>query len=171
MSHFSFTGTHRIRRMATAVAAVSLAVVPFATVHSAGAVARPKAVCIPTAVDDAYSTAQDTPLTVANPGVTTNDSLCGSDGLVISVAAPTHGTLTGFDDALGGFAYTPDPGFNGTDTFTYRLEDVEGSNTVTVTITVTPLATTTTTAAPTTTATPTTTAAVQAVTAQPAFTG
>ncbi len=143
-------GTHRIRRMATAAAAVSVAVVPFAAVHTAGAVARPQAVCIPTTVDDSYSTAEATPLTVADPGVTTNDNLCGSDGLVISVAAPTHGTLSGFDDSGGGFTYTPDPGFTGTDTFTYRLEDVE-SNTATVTITVTAPATTTTTAAPTTT--------------------
>ena len=77
-----------------------------------------------------------------------------SDGLVISVAAPTHGTLDNFDDSGGGFTYTPDPGFTGTDTFTYRLEDVE-SNTATVTITVTAPATTTTTAAPTTTVAPT----------------
>ena len=33
--------------------------------------------------------------------------------------APANGTITVFDD--GSFNYTPDPGFTGTDSFTYRL--------------------------------------------------
>jgi hypothetical protein len=158
-----------------ALLATGIAVAPMAMATTAGAgLAKPKAVCTITVNDDSYSTPQDTALVVDGPGVVENDNICGTDGLVISTSSPAHGTLTNFDDADGGFTYTPDPGFAGTDTFTYVLEDVEGSPTGTVTITVSAAATTTTTAAPTTTtteATTTTAAAVQAVTAQPAFTG
>ncbi len=160
-------------RLAVALVAASAAVVPFVGSSPAGARSVPQAVCVVAVADDAYSTPQDTPLVVADPGVVTNDTICGTDGLVISESSPTHGTLTNFDDAGGGFTYTPDPGFTGTDSFTYRLEDVEGSPTGTVTITVAPLATTT--VAPTTTAAPTTSTTVAvapaAVAATPAFTG
>ena len=163
-----------MRRMPMVAATVCVAVVPFVGVSTASARTVPHAVCIVAVADDAYSTPQDTPLDVADPGVVSNDTKCGTDGLVISTSSPAHGTLDGFDDSSGGFTYTPDPGFTGTDSFTYVLEDVESSPTATVTITVTPQATTTTTAAPTTTtAAPTTTAAVaaKAVAAAPAFTG
>ncbi len=163
------------RRLPIAIAAACVAVIPFTGVTTAGAVAsHPRAVCVPTPANDSYSTPQDTALEVSEPGVTSNDTLCDTDGLVISTSSPSHGQLTGFDDSGGGFTYTPDPGFTGTDSFTYVLEDVEGSPTATVTITVTAPATTTTTAAATTTtapATTTTAAAAQAVTASPAFTG
>ena len=43
------------------------------------------------------------------------------------VGQPQHGTLTG-DPANGGWIYTPDPGFIGTDSFLYRVSD--GTNTV-----------------------------------------
>jgi len=158
-----------------AVAAAGVAVVPFAAVSStAGAgIARPQAACVLAVNNDSYSTPENTALNVDGPGVVENDNICGTDGLVISTSQPSHGTLTNFDDADGGFTYTPDPDFVGTDTFTYVLEDVDGSPTGTVTITVTGEATTTTTAPTTTTteATTTTSAAVQAVTAEPAFTG
>ncbi len=171
MPHFC---TRLPRRIAVALAAVSAAVVPFVGISSANARSVPQVACIIAVNNDAYSTPEGTPLVVPPIGVVTNDNICGTDGLVLSHSSPTHGSLTNFDDAKGGFTYTPDPGFTGTDSFTYVLEDVEGSPTGTVTITVTPLATTTTTAAPTTTtAAPTTTAAVaaQAVAASPAFTG
>jgi len=162
------------RHLAMAVAATGVAVVPFAAVTTAGAgISRPQAACVIAVNADSYSTPEATPLTVDGPGVVENDNICGTNGLVISTSSPSHGTLANFDDADGGFTYTPDPGFVGTDTFTYVLEDVEGSPEATVTITVTGVATTTTTASTTTTteATTTTTAAVQAVTAEPAFTG
>ena len=42
-------------------------------------------------------------------------------------------------NADGRFTYTPDPGFNGTDSFTYTVTDDDGatSNVATVTLTVT----------------------------------
>ena len=162
------------RRAPIVLAAVCVAVVPFVGVSQASARSAPHVPCVISVTDDSYSTPQDTPLVVAPIGVVTNDTICGTDGLVISTSSPSHGTLTNFDDSDGGFTYTPDPGYTGTDSFTYVLEDVDGSPTGTVTITVTAPATTTTTAASTTstTAAPTTTAvAAKAVAATPAFTG
>jgi hypothetical protein len=167
--------TPRPRHLAMAVLATGIAVAPLAAATSAGAgMSKPQVACIIAVNNDSYSTPENTALSVDGPGVVENDNICGTDGLVVSTSSPSHGTLANFDDADGGFTYTPDPGFVGTDTFTYVLEDVAESPTATVTITVTGVATTTTTAAPTTTttqATTTTSAAVQAVTAQPAFTG
>ena len=163
------------RRIPVVLAVVSVAVVPFVGISPASARSAPHAPCIISVANDSYSTPQDTALVVAPIGVVSNDTICGTDGLVLSTSSPTHGTLTDFDDSDGGFTYTPDPGFTGTDSFTYVLEDVEGSPTGTVTITVAAPATTTTTAASTTstTAATTTTAAVaaKAVAAAPAFTG
>jgi VCBS repeat-containing protein len=91
----------------------------------------------PTAADDAYSTTEDTALTVATPGVLGNDT--DPDGNPLSAwvgAGPSHGTLT--LDADGSFAYTPDANYNGPDTFTYRASDGSlDSDLATVTITVT----------------------------------
>jgi hypothetical protein len=163
------TGYRHLGRRAFALLALSASAVPVVGLAAAHAASPQPAVCIVAVADDGYDTAQDTPLTVADPGVTSNDTLCGTDGLVISATQPTHGVLSDFDDSGGGFTYTPDPGFSGTDTFTYTLEDVQGSPTGTVTITVSPAATTTTTTlATTTTAAP---AATEAVSASPAFTG
>jgi hypothetical protein len=126
--------------------------------------------------DDAYETAQDTALTVDSPGVVANDTICGTDGLVISTSSPSHGTLKNFDDEDGGFTYTPDAGFTGTDSFTYVLEDVEGSPTATVTITVSAGETTPTTSVTTPSSTTSTTTAppstpAEPVAAAPTFTG
>jgi large repetitive protein len=166
------TAPRATTRLAVALVAASAAVVPFVGSSPAGARSVPQVACVVAVADDAYSTPINTPLVVADPGVVSNDTLCGTDGLVISTSSPSHGGLSGFDDAGGGFTYTPDPGFTGTDSFTYVLEDVEGSPTGTVTITVNPLATTTS-STTTTAAAPTTTVAVApaAVTATPAFTG
>jgi DNA/RNA endonuclease G (NUC1)/fibronectin type 3 domain-containing protein len=50
------------------------------------------------------------------------------------VSGPSHGSLTG---SSGSETYTPVPDFNGTDTFTYKVNDgTHDSNTATVTITV-----------------------------------
>ena len=93
----------------------------------------------PVAVDDDYSTAEDTPLTVAAPGVLDNDSDADHDELrAIQDAGPASGTLV--LDADGSFVYTPTLHFNGVVTFTYHANDgIADSNTATVTITVTPL--------------------------------
>jgi VCBS repeat-containing protein len=95
----------------------------------------------PVAVNDAYSTPEDTPLTVPAPGVLGNDTDPESNPLTASVVAgsgPAHGTLA--FNQNGAFSYTPAANFNGTDTFTYKASDgTVQSNPATVTITVTPV--------------------------------
>jgi VCBS repeat-containing protein len=90
----------------------------------------------PTAASDAYSTAEDTTLTVAARGVLGNDS--DPDGNTLSAlleSGPSHGTLT--LNANGSFIYTPAANFNGSDSFTYRANDgTLTSNPATVTLTV-----------------------------------
>src|SRR5262249_4711856 len=90
----------------------------------------------PVANDDSYS-AQGQPLTVAAPGVLTNDTAPSGNPLsAVKVTDPANGTLT--LNANGSFTYAPNSGFSGTDTFTYRASDgVLNSNTATVSITVT----------------------------------
>jgi VCBS repeat-containing protein len=90
----------------------------------------------PTAQADSYATDEDTQLTVDAPGVLANDSDPNNDPLTaVKVSDPANGTLT--LNANGSFAYTPNAGFSGTDTFTYRANDgAADSNTATVTITV-----------------------------------
>jgi VCBS repeat-containing protein len=90
----------------------------------------------PVAADDAYSTDEDTTLTVAAPGVLGNDSDVDGDALeAVLVDDVAHGTLT--LNADGSFSYEPDPNFNGSDSFTYKANDgVADSNVATVTITV-----------------------------------
>jgi CSLREA domain-containing protein len=93
----------------------------------------------PVAVDDLYSTDEDTPLTIEAPGVLLNDSDPDGDTLTaVLVSAVSHGTLTLNGD--GSFTYVPDADFNGTDTFTYQANDgFEPSNIALVTITVNPI--------------------------------
>lgn len=91
----------------------------------------------PKVVNDSYSTAANTALTVnAVNGVLKNDSdVEGSSLTVAAVAQPANGTLT--LNANGSFTYTPDAGFSGTDTFTYRANDGTANSAVaTVSITV-----------------------------------
>jgi VCBS repeat-containing protein len=91
----------------------------------------------PVAADDAYTTAEDTALTVAAPGVLGNDSDPDGDSLsAVAGSGPSHGTLT--LNANGSFVYTPAANYNGSDSFTYRASDgTLTSNLATVTITIT----------------------------------
>jgi VCBS repeat-containing protein len=93
----------------------------------------------PSAADDDYTTDEDTPLTVAAPGVLTNDLDPQGDPLTAVLATnPANGTIT--LNADGSFTYTPNPNFNGSDTFTYHNNDGSlDSNEATVTITVDPI--------------------------------
>ncbi len=88
----------------------------------------------PVAVDDGYTTPQDTTLVVDAPGVLAND--IDTDPLTVAVVAdPTHGVLALAAD--GGFTYTPDAGYSGSDSFTYEASDATvDSNPATVRITV-----------------------------------
>jgi len=89
------------------------------------------------ATNDDYVTAPDTPLVVSAPGASSNDSEIAYFGFQVTNNVD-HGTLAqpGLLSS-GGFTYTPDPGFVGVDTFTYRFRPVPFgpySNTATVTI-------------------------------------
>src|SRR5205814_1070845 len=97
----------------------------------------------PVAVDDSHTTAEDTSLNVAAPGVLANDSDVDGDPLsAILVSNPTHGTLTLNSD--GSFSYMPALNFNGTDSFTYKASDGQAqSGVATVTVTVQPATTAT----------------------------
>ncbi|HEX8770882.1 MAG TPA: Ig-like domain-containing protein, partial [Acidimicrobiales bacterium] len=91
----------------------------------------------PVAVDDAYATAEDTPLVVAAPGVVGNDTDAEDDTLSAgSPSAPAHGTVAFGAD--GSFTYTPAANYAGPDAFTYKVNDGEAdSNVATVALTVT----------------------------------
>jgi VCBS repeat-containing protein len=93
----------------------------------------------PVAVDDSYTTPEDTTLNVALPGVLANDSDVDGDALsAILVSQPTHGSLT--LNPNGGFSYMPAANYNGTDSFTYKANDGQAdSGIATVTITITPV--------------------------------
>ena len=92
----------------------------------------------PVANPDSYQTAYETPLVVPAPGVLSNDTDAEDDTLTASkVGDPSNGTVT--LNANGGFTYTPNAGFHGVDTFTYRAHDGRAySNTTDVDVTVAP---------------------------------
>ncbi|MER6383879.1 esterase-like activity of phytase family protein [Streptomyces sp. NPDC001250] len=70
--------------------------------------------------DDAYTAHAGKTLTVgARHGVLADDS--GSPATLVAHTKTAHGTLALDQD--GSFRYTPDPGYHGTDTFTYRISD------------------------------------------------
>ena len=89
----------------------------------------------PTARDDGFSTKSATPV---SGSLTGNDSL--GDGTSTQhtwskTSDPANGTVTVNPD--GTFTYTPNPGFSGTDSFTYTIRDVDGdTSTAKVQITV-----------------------------------
>lgn len=100
----------------------------------------------PKAVNDSYTTDEDTKLVVSmDKGIFMNDY--DPDGetegfLLNSFTKPSHGTLT-LDEEEGSFTYEPDADWNGTDTWTYTLvsDDAEAlvSNKAIVTIKVNPV--------------------------------
>ena len=80
----------------------------------------------PVAAGNSYTTAEDTPLTVAAPGVLGNDTDVDGDTLTaVLVSGPSHGTLA--LNANGSFTYTPATAYTGTDTFTYQARDPNGA--------------------------------------------
>ncbi len=95
----------------------------------------------PVANNDAYSTGEDTQLTVGAPGVLANDTDPDLDLLTSTIlAGPTNGSLLPLGLGLNGsFVYTPNADFNGADSFTYTVSDGRGGSAVgTVSIDVTP---------------------------------
>lgn len=93
----------------------------------------------PVAENDSYNTPEDTPLSVAAPGVLDNDSDADGDSLMAVLESnPSSGSLSLQLD--GSFHYTPSLNFVGEDTFTYKASDgINLSNEVTVTITISDL--------------------------------
>jgi hypothetical protein len=87
----------------------------------------------PVAQDDSASTSQDAAVAI---NVLDNDADPNGDSLsVVNLSDPPNGSAA---SANGIATYTPDPGFSGTDTFTYQATDGQlTSNTATVTVTVT----------------------------------
>ena len=77
----------------------------------------------PVAKPDHYRIDEDS--AASRFSVLSNDSDPEGDALhIASVATPKHGTVSHSDDAV---TYTPDAGFSGTDTFTYRVVDSAGN--------------------------------------------
>ncbi len=91
----------------------------------------------PTAVNNEYSTNEDTALTVpVATGVLANDTDLDGDTLTATdVTQPAHGSVT--LNPNGSFTYTPEANYHGTDTFTYEANDGSADSapaTVTITI-------------------------------------
>jgi hypothetical protein len=97
--------------------------------------APPASPAPPVARADTYTTSRGTPLSVGDAaGALKNDTDSAGGHLTASlVHGPAHGTLVLRPD--GSFRYTPQAGFTGTDTFTYRASDgslTSGPTTVTI---------------------------------------
>ena len=78
----------------------------------------------PRTSEDTYTTDEDTPLTVAAPGVLANDSDPDNDAMTAvlnSGPPPQQGSLT--FNADGSFTFTPAPNTSGQVTFTYKVTD------------------------------------------------
>jgi len=110
-------------------------------------VADGQAISVPATVTITVSTVNDNPTADDQSVVTDEDTpfainLMGSDpeGQALSfvvLSQPTNGTLSGDAPNL---TYTPDADFNGSDSFTFKVNDGElDSNTATVNITVNPV--------------------------------
>src|SRR3954469_10546376 len=93
----------------------------------------------PVAVDDGYSLAEDTTLTLAAPAILANDSDADGDTLSAAlVSGPAHGRLA--LNTNGALTHPPPANFNGTDSFAYKGNDAQAdSNVATVFVTVTPV--------------------------------
>lgn len=92
----------------------------------------------PSGIDDNYTLNEDHTLTVAAPGVLSNDSDPESQPITVSlVSGVQHGTLTLNPD--GSFTYTPQANYNGLDSFQYQVIDAkhQPSNIATVTLNIT----------------------------------
>ncbi|MGI4935123.1 MAG: DUF4347 domain-containing protein [Janthinobacterium lividum] len=87
----------------------------------------------PVAQAETYSYAEGTVLTVAGNGVLANDSDADNDSLhAILVGNPAHGTVS--LSQTGAFVYTPDSGWLGSDSFSYRASDGNLSSALTTVI-------------------------------------
>jgi len=106
-------GNHTIEVQATGTTTVSDTI----TVEVEGAANR-----APVAADDHYSVDSGKTLTVGAPGVLNNDTDPDGDATTaVPGSEPAHGLLT--LNANGSFTYTPNTGYDGSDTFSYKAYD------------------------------------------------
>ncbi|UTF54821.1 Ig-like domain-containing protein [Natronosalvus rutilus] len=90
----------------------------------------------PVAVADHYVVAADQNLTVNAPGVLANDLDPNGDSFSAThYGDPSNGTVTTLTGS-GTFEYVPDPGFVGTDSFTYWIQDDHGESSSYATVTI-----------------------------------
>lgn len=90
---------------------------------------------MPQAMNDRYFTIAGTTLSIPEPGVLVNDYIPpGNQSSAQLLEAPEHGSLT--LDISGAFSYVPNHGYEGNDSFRYRVLSEISSAPATVTITV-----------------------------------
>lgn len=79
----------------------------------------------PAATNDTYKTGLNHSLTVDAPGLLSNDTDANGNATLSVQTAPTNNPSNGTVvlNSDGSFSYTPNNGFVGTDTFTYRVCD------------------------------------------------
>ena len=95
----------------------------------------------PTAQNDSYTCVSSSLTVTAGQGVLSNDSDLNFDPITAALLTnPNSGSVV--LNADGSFTYTPNAGFSGQDSFTYKALDATSSSIATVTITVDPLAVT-----------------------------
>jgi hypothetical protein len=94
---------------------------------------------LPVAKPDAYDAPKGGSLTTTKAnGLLANDADADSAYILVNGHTdPAHGTLTAFDNYTGAFTYTPQPGYVGPDSFTYRVTDSEGNETPFATVSLT----------------------------------
>src|SRR5206468_3137043 len=90
----------------------------------------------PVAVNDSFTTGEDTTLNVVATGVLSNDSDVDGDALsAVLVSGPAIPYTTLFRS--GSFSYLPAANYNGSDSFTYKANDGQAdSGIATVSITI-----------------------------------
>jgi len=91
----------------------------------------------PEAVNDSYTVYENSSNNPLNVMVNDSDPDPGDTLTVTAVGTPNHGGTVTINGTADGLIYTPAAGFEGTETFTYTIEDTFGaSDQATVTVTV-----------------------------------
>ena len=114
---------------------------PYNTLCDTGAVEStvPSGNLPPVAVDDSFTINEDWSISFGAPGLLSGDFDPDGDPIsVTQVTDPANGTIT-FYNPDGSFGYTPNPDFNGSDTFSYIITDGFFTDTAVVTMTVNPV--------------------------------
>ena len=90
----------------------------------------------PVGLPDTYAVEEGQTLTVAAPGLMANDIDPNGDVIIVSnFSGPTNGTMASIV-TNGSFSYVPNPGFTGTDQFSYTLLDAQNNYSDPVTVTI-----------------------------------